>query len=112
MKLSRRCFSGPWKLTGSSWNDTYRAGGFAPLRFMPKGKQVVLGLVTTKSGELETQDLLLRRIEEASKYVSGDDLAISPQCGFASETEGNLLTWDEQRRKLELVADTARKAWG
>jgi 5-methyltetrahydropteroyltriglutamate--homocysteine methyltransferase len=92
--------------------DSERAGTFAPLRFMPRGKKVVLGLVTTKSGELESQDLLLRRIEEAAQYVAMDDLALSPQCGFASTLAGNPLSFDEQRRKLELVVDTARRAWG
>jgi 5-methyltetrahydropteroyltriglutamate--homocysteine methyltransferase len=92
--------------------DSERAGGFEPLRFVPKGKQVVLGLVTTKSGALESQDLLLRRIEEAARYVPIENLALSPQCGFASTLAGNPLTADEQRRKLELVADTARKVWG
>ena len=92
--------------------DSERAGTFAPLRFMPRGKKVVLGLVTTKSGELESQDLLLRRIEEAAQYVAMEDLALSPQCGFASTIAGNPLSFDEQRRKLELVVDTARKAWG
>ncbi len=92
--------------------DTERSGGFQPLRFVPKGKTVVLGLITTKEGRLEPQDELLRRIEEASKYVPLEYLAISPQCGFASVAAGNLLSWDEQRRKLELVAATARKVWG
>ncbi len=92
--------------------DSDRAGGFEPLRFMPRGKQVVLGLVTTKLGELESQDVLLKRIEEASKYVPIENLALSPQCGFASVIQGNLLSWDDQRRKLELVVDTARKVWG
>ena len=92
--------------------DSDRAGGFEPLRFIPRGKQVVLGLVTTKVGQLEKQDDLLRRIDEASKYVPMDNLAISPQCGFASVEQGNLLSQEDQRRKLELVVDTARKAWG
>ena len=92
--------------------DSDRAGGFEPLRFIPKAKQVVLGLVTTKLGALEKQDDLLRRIDEASKYVPVEHLALSPQCGFASVEQGNLLSWDEQRRKLELVVDTARKVWG
>jgi 5-methyltetrahydropteroyltriglutamate--homocysteine methyltransferase len=92
--------------------DSDRAGGFEPLRFVPRGKQVVLGLVTTKVGLLEKQDDLLRRIEEASKYVPTENLALSPQCGFASVEQGNLLSWDEQRRKLELVVETARKVWG
>jgi 5-methyltetrahydropteroyltriglutamate--homocysteine methyltransferase len=78
---------------------------------MPKDKTVVLGLVTTKVGALELQDTLLRRIDEASKYVPIENIALSTQCGFASVEQGNLLSWDEQRRKLELVADTARKVW-
>ena len=92
--------------------DTDRAGGFEPLRFMPKGKAVVLGLVTTKEAPLESQDLLMRRIEEASKYVAMDDLALSPQCGFASVAQGNLITSDDQRRKLDLVVETAHRMWG
>ena len=92
--------------------DTERAGGFEPLRFVPKGKTVVLGLVTTKHPSLEGQDDLLRRVEEAAKYVPVENLAISPQCGFASAASGNLLTWDDQRRKLELVVETARRIWG
>ena len=92
--------------------DSERSGGFEPLRFVPPGKVVVLGLVTTKEGTLEAQDLLLRRIEEASRYVPVENLALSPQCGFASIDAGNLLTWDDQRRKLELVSDTAHKVWG
>lgn len=92
--------------------DSERAGGFEPLRFIPRGKQVVLGLVTTKIGELESADVLRRRIDEAARYVPLENLALSPQCGFASVAEGNLVTWEDQRRKLELVADTARKVWG
>ncbi|MBV9170857.1 MAG: methionine synthase, partial [Chloroflexi bacterium] len=92
--------------------DTERAGGFEPLRFVPRGKTVVLGLISTKTPQLEPQDQLLRRIEEASKYVPMDDLALSPQCGFASVLQGNAISWDDQRRKLELLVDTARKAWG
>ena len=92
--------------------DSERAGGFEPLRFIPKGKQVVLGLVTTKVGALEKQDDLLRRIDEAAKFIPMENLALSPQCGFASVEQGNLLSWEEQRRKLELVVETARKAWG
>jgi 5-methyltetrahydropteroyltriglutamate--homocysteine methyltransferase len=92
--------------------DSERAGGFEPLRFIPQGKTVVLGLITTKSPELESQSLLLRRVEEASKYVAMDHLALSPQCGFASTLIGNPLTWDDQRRKLDLVVTTAQKAWG
>ena len=92
--------------------DSERAGGFEPLRFMPRGKLVVLGLVTTKSAELESQDELLRRIDEASRYVPVESLALSPQCGFASTLVGNPLSWDDQRRKLELVVETARRVWG
>lgn len=92
--------------------DSDRAGGFAPLRFVSDDKVVVLGLVSTKTPELESQDELLRRIEEASQYVPVERLALSPQCGFASVAKGNLITFDDQRRKLELVVDTARKVWG
>ena len=91
--------------------ESERAGTFEPLRFVPRGKTVVLGLVSTKLPEMETEDQLLRRIEEASKYVPVDQLALSPQCGFASNEEGNLLTEDQQWRKLELVVQTARKVW-
>ena len=92
--------------------DSDRAGGFEPLRFVPKGKTAVLGLVTTKVGDLETEDLLRRRIDEAAQFMAAEDLALSPQCGFASMSQGNLLSWEDQRRKLELVAETARKVWG
>jgi 5-methyltetrahydropteroyltriglutamate--homocysteine methyltransferase len=92
--------------------DSDRAGSFDPLRFVPRDKVVVLGLITTKSGELESTDTLLRRIEEASKYVPVENLAISPQCGFASTMQGNPLSVDDERRKLELVVETARKVWG
>jgi 5-methyltetrahydropteroyltriglutamate--homocysteine methyltransferase len=92
--------------------ESERAGTFEPLRFVPASKGVVLGLVSTKLAALESQDLLIRRIDEASRYVSIDRLAVSPQCGFASAMEGNLLTEDDQWKKLELVADTARKVWG
>jgi 5-methyltetrahydropteroyltriglutamate--homocysteine methyltransferase len=92
--------------------DTARSGGFEPLRYVPEGKAVVLGLVTTKDGALESDDEVMRRIENAAKYVPLENLALSPQCGFASVAEGNLLTWDDQRRKLELVVATARKVWG
>ena len=92
--------------------DTERAGGFEPLRFVPRGKTVVLGLISTKTPRLESQDQLLQRIEEASKYVPLEDLALSPQCGFASVLQGNAISWDDQRRKLELLVDTARRAWG
>ena len=79
---------------------------------MPANKTVVLGLITTKEPRLETQDEILRRIEAASRYVPLERLAISPQCGFASSAPGNLLTMDDQRRKLELVVEIARKVWG
>ena len=92
--------------------DTPRAGSFEPLRFVPKGRVIVLGLVSTKVPELETVDALKRRIEEASRYIPLDQLAISPQCGFASDVVGNLLTPDDQKRKLERVAETARAVWG
>jgi 5-methyltetrahydropteroyltriglutamate--homocysteine methyltransferase len=91
--------------------DTARAGGFEPLRFVPRGVTVVLGLVTTKEGRLESRDQLRRRIDEASKYVALEHLALSPQCGFASSLPGNLLSLDDQRRKLELVVATAREVW-
>ena len=92
--------------------DTDRAGGFEPLRFLPKGKKVVLGLVTSKTGTLEKKDDIKRRIEEAAKYAPLDQLCLSPQCGFASTEEGNVLAEDEQWRKLELIAETAREVWG
>jgi 5-methyltetrahydropteroyltriglutamate--homocysteine methyltransferase len=92
--------------------DSGRAGSFHPLRFVPKGKHIVLGLVTTKDGKLEPQEDLLRRIDEASKFVALENLSLSPQCGFASGASGNLLSWDDQWRKLELVVKTARKLWG
>ena len=91
--------------------DTGRAGGFEPLRFMPRDKVVVLGLISSKNPQLESQDQLLRRIDEAAKYISVENLALSPQCGFASTAPGNMLTPDEQKRKLELVVETARKVW-
>jgi len=92
--------------------DTERAGGFEPLRFVRPGVTVVLGLVSSKTPVLESQDELRRRIDEASRYVPLENLALSPQCGFASTERGNLLTIDEEKRKLELVADTAQKVWG
>jgi 5-methyltetrahydropteroyltriglutamate--homocysteine methyltransferase len=93
--------------------DNERAGGFEPLRFVPKGdKMVVLGLVTSKTGQLESKDELKRRIEAAAKFMPIEQLALSPQCGFASTEEGNLLTEDEQWRKLELVVEVAREVWG
>jgi 5-methyltetrahydropteroyltriglutamate--homocysteine methyltransferase len=91
--------------------DTDRAGGFEPLRFVPKGKTVVLGLITTKEPQLESEDLLRRRIDEAAKYVPLENLALSTQCGFASVLLGNLISWDDMRRKLELVAKVTRMVW-
>jgi 5-methyltetrahydropteroyltriglutamate--homocysteine methyltransferase len=93
------------------WDDA-RSGGFEPLRFVPKGKVVVLGLVTTKSGELEDADMLRRRIEEASRYVDIDQLCLSPQCGFSSTVEGNALTREQQADKLRLVVEVADEVWG
>jgi 5-methyltetrahydropteroyltriglutamate--homocysteine methyltransferase len=92
--------------------DTDRAGGFEPLRFVPKDKVVVLGLVTSKSGALESCDELKRRIEAASKYLNLDQMCLSPQCGFASTEEGNALTEDEQWAKLTRVVEVARDVWG
>jgi 5-methyltetrahydropteroyltriglutamate--homocysteine methyltransferase len=92
--------------------DSPRAGSFAPLRFVPKGRVVVLGLISTKVPDMEKVDDLKRRIEEAAKVLPLDQLAISPQCGFASDVVGNLLSPDDQKRKLELVVETARQVWG
>jgi 5-methyltetrahydropteroyltriglutamate--homocysteine methyltransferase len=93
--------------------DTDRAGGFEPLRFLPKGKQiVVLGLVSSKTGKLETKDSIKRRIDEATKYVALDQLALSPQCGFASTEEGNVLAEDEQWAKLRMIVELADEVWG
>ena len=93
--------------------DDERSGGFEPLRFVPKGnKMVVLGLVTTKFNVIESKDELKRRVEEASKYVDIDQLALSPQCGFSSNAVGNLITLDDQISKLELVLETADEIWG
>jgi 5-methyltetrahydropteroyltriglutamate--homocysteine methyltransferase len=92
--------------------DDERSGGFEPLRFVPPGKMVVLGLVTTKSGELESRDELKRRIEQAARYVDIDQLCLSPQCGFASTAEGNALSEAEQTEKLRLVVETAQEVWG
>lgn len=92
--------------------DSDRSGGFEPLRLVPRGKSVVLGLITTKEPKLESQSELRRRIDEACKFVPLEKLALSPQCGFASVAAGNLLSVDEQWKKLELVVDTARKVWG
>ena len=91
--------------------DTKRAGGFEPLRFVPDGKTVVLGLISAKDPTLESMDSLQRRIDEAARYVPIENLAISPQCGFASTPPGNMLTQDQQRRKLELVVEVAHKVW-
>jgi 5-methyltetrahydropteroyltriglutamate--homocysteine methyltransferase len=92
--------------------DSDRAGGFEPLRFVPKGKTVVLGLVTTKSGELESRDDIKRRVDQAAKYVALDQLCLSPQCGFASTEEGNVLGEDEQWAKLRMIVEVADEIWG
>jgi 5-methyltetrahydropteroyltriglutamate--homocysteine methyltransferase len=92
--------------------DDPRSGGFEPLRFVPPGKMVVLGLVTTKRGELESKDELKRRIEEASRFVDIDQLCLSPQCGFSSTVEGNLVTHEQQVAKLRLIVETAQEVWG
>jgi 5-methyltetrahydropteroyltriglutamate--homocysteine methyltransferase len=92
------------------WDDA-RSGGFEPLRFVPPGKVVVLGLVTTKRGELEDRSTLLRRIEEASRYVDLDQLCLSPQCGFSSTVEGNALSREQQADKLRLIVDLASEVW-
>jgi 5-methyltetrahydropteroyltriglutamate--homocysteine methyltransferase len=89
-----------------------RSGGFEPLRFVPPGKKVVLDLVTTKRGALESKDLLERRIDEASRYVPVEQLCLSPQCGFSSTVEGNAIGYDEQVAKLRLVVETAQEVWG
>jgi 5-methyltetrahydropteroyltriglutamate--homocysteine methyltransferase len=92
------------------WDDA-RSGGFEPLRFVPPGKLVVLGLVTTKRGDLESKDELKRRIEEASQYVDVDQLCLSPQCGFSSTVEGNVLSREQQADKLRLIVETAAEVW-
>jgi len=92
--------------------DSERAGGFEPLRYLPKDKKVVLGLVTTKVGELETRDSLVKRIREAERFVPLENLCLSPQCGFSSTHHGNALSIDEQWRKLERVVEVAREVWG
>ena len=92
--------------------DTPRAGDFGPLKHVPKGKKVVLGLVSTKTPELESADVLKRRIEEASRFVPIENLCLSPQCGFASAFEGNPVSTDDQRRKLDLVVRLAEDVWG
>ena len=92
--------------------DSDRAGGFEPLRFLPKGKTVVLGLITSKTGRIEEKDFIKRRIDEATKYAALDQLCLSPQCGFASTEEGNVLAEDEQWAKLRLVVELADEVWG
>jgi 5-methyltetrahydropteroyltriglutamate--homocysteine methyltransferase len=92
--------------------DSERAGGFEPLKLLPKDKRVVLGLVTTKNGQLESKDAIKRRIEEAAKYTSLDQLCLSPQCGFASTEEGNTLAEDEQWAKLRMIGEVAKEVWG
>ncbi len=92
--------------------DSARAGGFEPLRMVPKDRQVVLGLVTTKTGRLEAKDDIRRRIDEAAKYISLDQLCLSPQCGFASTEEGNTLAEDEQWAKLAMIVELAKDVWG
>jgi 5-methyltetrahydropteroyltriglutamate--homocysteine methyltransferase len=92
--------------------DSERAGGFEPLKLVPKDRQVVLGLVTTKTGKLESKDTLKRRIDEATKYIPLDQLCLSPQCGFASTEEGNTLTEDEQWAKLAMIVELAEEVWG
>jgi 5-methyltetrahydropteroyltriglutamate--homocysteine methyltransferase len=92
--------------------DSERAGGLEPLRMLPKDRQVVLGLVTTKSGRLEPKDEIKRRIDEAAKFVSLDQLCLSPQCGFASTEEGNVLAEDEQWAKLRMIIEVSEEVWG
>ena len=92
--------------------DSERAGGFAPLRFVPKGKMVILGLVSTKVPALESKDALKRKIDDAAKFVPMENLGLSPQCGFASHEKGTRLTFAEQEAKLRLVVETAREVWG
>ena len=92
--------------------DDERSGDFRPLRYLPKGKTVVLGLVTTKFGQLENKDMLKRRIDQAAKYAPMEQLALSPQCGFSSTVHGNNIAVEDQRNKLKLVVDTAREMWG
>jgi 5-methyltetrahydropteroyltriglutamate--homocysteine methyltransferase len=92
--------------------DTDRAGGFEPLRFLPKGKAVVLGLVTSKTGTLEKKDDIKRRIDEAAKYCDINQLCLSPQCGFASTEEGNVLAEEEQWAKLRMIVEIAEEVWG
>jgi 5-methyltetrahydropteroyltriglutamate--homocysteine methyltransferase len=91
--------------------DSDRAGGFEPLRFVPKGKQVVLGLVTSKTGQLESKDAIKRRIEQAAKFMPLDQICLSPQCGFASSDEGNILAEEEQWAKLRMIVEIAEEVW-
>jgi len=92
--------------------DTERAGGFEPLRLVPRDKTVVLGLVTSKSGQLEAKDDIRRRITRAAKFIPLEQLCLSPQCGFASTEEGNILTEDEQWAKLKMIVEVAQEVWG
>jgi 5-methyltetrahydropteroyltriglutamate--homocysteine methyltransferase len=92
--------------------DDDRSGDFRPLRFLKKGKTVVLGLVTTKVGQMESKDDLKRRIDEAAKYAPMEQLALSPQCGFSSTVHGNSIAVEDQRSKLRLVVETAQEVWG
>src|SRR6185369_10511524 len=92
--------------------DSPRAGSFAPLKYLAKNKVAVLGLVTTKKGKVESADEIKRRVDEAARVAPLSQLALSPQCGFASTIKGNALTPDEQRRKLELVVEVAQEIWG
>ncbi len=92
--------------------DSDRAGGFEPLRFVPKDRMVVLGLITSKTPELENKDDIKRRIDEAAQYMDISQMCLSPQCGFSSTHHGNKLTRDEQRKKLELVVEIAIDVWG
>ena len=92
--------------------DTERAGGFEPLRLVPKNKYVVLGIVTSKTGELESKDFLKRRLDEASKFIDLNQLCLSPQCGFASTEEGNTVTEEQQWAKLARIVEVAQEVWG
>ena len=92
--------------------DDDRSGTFEPLRFVPKGKKVVLGLITSKRPDMESKELVKRRLDEASKYVPLDQICLSPQCGFSSTVDGNALTWEQQEAKLRLVVETAKEVWG
>jgi 5-methyltetrahydropteroyltriglutamate--homocysteine methyltransferase len=92
--------------------DDERSGGFEPLRFVPKGKTVVLGIVTSKRSDLERKDALKRRLDEASKFVPLDQICLSPQCGFSSTVEGNALSEEQEIAKLRLVVETAQEVWG